>query len=92
MLPDDARVQASDAPGANGAASADWLHRWIDIPQVVPRAPTEPKSAPAMASPVLAAEPESGGLPHFVVILAFFAFLLIFATIEILLRNDEQQK
>jgi hypothetical protein len=37
-------------------------------------------------------EPVSTGMPHFVVILAFFAFLLIFATIEILLRNDEQQK
>jgi hypothetical protein len=92
MLPDDARVQASDAPAADGAASANWLHRWIDIPQVAPRRQTERQSEPAMASPVLAAEPESGGMPHVVVILAFFAFLLIFATIEILLRNDEQQK
>jgi hypothetical protein len=29
---------------------------------------------------------------YVVVVLAFFAFLLIFATIEILLRNNEQQK
>jgi hypothetical protein len=31
-------------------------------------------------------------MPHIIVVLAFFAFLLIFATIEILFRNDEQQK
>jgi hypothetical protein len=31
-------------------------------------------------------------MPHVLVILAFFAFLLIFATFEILLRNDEQHK
>ena len=92
MQPDDAPVQASDAGGADGAASANWLHRWIDIPQVVPRRQAERQSEPVIASPVLAAEPESGGMPHFVLILAFFAFLLIFATIEILLRNDEQQK
>ncbi len=87
MLPDEAPARA---PDAGGTAAANWLHRWIDIEQVVPRAQTERKSEPVMASPV--PESESGGIPHFVVILAFFAFLLIFATIEILLRNDEQQK
>jgi hypothetical protein len=92
MLPDEASVQAPDAPAADGAASANWLDRWIDIAQIAPRRPTERQSEPTMAPPVLAAQPESGGMPHFVVILAFFAFLLIFATIEILLRNDEQQK
>jgi hypothetical protein len=88
MLPDDVPVEVPDAR----VASANWLDRWIDIAQVVPRHEIERQSEPATASPVLAAEPESGGMPHFVVILAFFAFLLIFATIEILLRNDEQQK
>jgi hypothetical protein len=92
MLPGDAPVEASNAGVASGAAATSWLDRWIDIAQVVPRPQTERQSEPANASPVLAAEPESGGMPHFVVILAFFAFLLIFATIEILLRNDEQQK
>lgn len=92
MQPEDAPVQAPDAGAAGRAASANWLDRWIDIAQVAPRPQTERQSEPAMAAPVLAAEPESGGMPHVVVILAFFAFLLIFATIEILLRNDEQQK
>ncbi len=87
MLPDDAPVRAPDAR----AASVNWLDRWIDIRQVIPRPQAERQSEPTTTSPVLAAEPESG-MPHFVVILAFFAFLLIFATIEILLRNDEQQK
>lgn len=90
MLPDDAPVEAPDASAADGVASANWLHRWIDIAQVVPRPQTERQSVPTMASPV--PESESSGMPHFVVILAFFAFLLIFAMIEILLRNDEQQK
>jgi hypothetical protein len=89
MLPGDAPVQVSDAGAAGGAAAANWLDRWIDIIQVVPRPPTERQGEPATASPV--PEPESTGMPHFVVILAFFAFLLIFATIEILLRKDEQQ-
>ena len=88
MQPDDAPVQASDVR----ADPASWLDRWIDIAQVAPRPQTERQSESAMASPVLATEPESGGMPHVVFILAFFAFLLIFATIEILLRNDEQQK
>jgi len=88
MLPDEAPVRAPDAR----AASVNWLDRWIDIRQVIPHPRTERQSEPTNTSPVLAAEPESGGMPHFVVILAFFAFLLIFATVEILLRNDEQQK
>jgi hypothetical protein len=92
MLPDDAPARAPDTRRAGDAASANWLDRWIDIAQVAPRPQTERPSEPAMASPALAAESESAGVPHFVVILAFFAFLLIFATIEILLRNDEQQK
>jgi hypothetical protein len=92
MLPNDAPAEAPDARGAGGVASVNWLHRWIDIEQVVPRPQTARQSEPATASPVLAAEPEAGGLPHVVVVLAFFAFLLIFATFEILLRNDEQQK
>ena len=90
MLPGDAPVQVSDAGAAGGTNSPSWLDRWIDIAQVVPRSQTERQPEPATASPL--PEPESGGMPHFVVILAFFAFLLIFATIEILLRNDEQQK
>lgn len=92
MLPDDAPARAPDTRSAGGAASPNWLDRWIDIAQVAPRPQTERPSEPAMVSPALAAESESAGVPHFVVILAFFAFLLIFATIEILLRNDEQQK
>ena len=93
MLPNDAPAEAPDARGTGGVASVNWLHRWIDIEQVVPRLQTERQSESTMAS-ALAAEPESesGKMPHFVVILAFFAFLLIFATFEILLRNDEQQK
>jgi hypothetical protein len=90
MLPNDASVRVSDAGAAGGAAASNWLDRWIDIIQVVPRPHIERQPEPAAASP--APEPESGSMPHFVVILAFFAFLLIFATIEILLRNDEQQK
>ncbi len=89
MRPDDAPVRVSDAGAAGGSASANWLDRWIDIAQVVPRVPAERQPESAMA---VTSEPESSGLPHFVVILAFFAFLLIFATIEILLRNDERQK
>jgi hypothetical protein len=92
MQPDDAPVQASDVRAAGGAASANWLDRWIDIAQIVPRPQTERQSESAIASPVLVPQSESGGMPHVVIILAFFAFLLIFATIEILLRNDEQQK
>jgi hypothetical protein len=90
MLPGDTPVQVSDAAAAGGTAATSWLDRWIDIAQVVPRPQAERRSEPTIASPV--PEPESGGMPHVVVILAFFAFLLIFATIEILLRNDEQQK
>jgi hypothetical protein len=90
MLPDDAPAQALGAAAAGGVAAVNWLDRWIDIAQVVPRVQAERQPEPATASPV--PESESGGMPHFVVILAFFAFLLIFATIEILLRNDEQQK
>lgn len=90
MLPGDVPVRVSDASTAGGAAAANWLDRWIDIIQVVPRVQADRQSQPAMASP--APEPESSGIPHFVVILAFFAFLLIFATIEIMLRNNERQK
>jgi hypothetical protein len=90
MLPNDAPIQLSDAGAAGAAAAANWLDRWIDIIQVVPRPQIERQAEPATALP--APESESGSMPHFVVILAFFAFLLIFATIEILLRNDEQQK
>jgi hypothetical protein len=92
MRPDDAPAQAPDARAVGGVASANWLHRWIDIEQVVPRRQTERQPEPATTSPVLAAEPEAGGMPHVLVVLAFFAFLLIFATFEILLRNDEQHK
>jgi hypothetical protein len=95
MLPDDGAVQAPGVQMAGAAAAvvgANWLDRWIDIAQVVPRVQTERQSVPAIVSPVPAPEPESGGMPHVVVVLAFFAFLLIFATIEILFRNDEQQK
>ena len=92
MLPDDGPV---DVPGAQIASSvaavgASWLDRWIDIVPVVPQLRAE--SGSAVASPALASESDSSGMPHFVVVLAFFAFLLIFATIEILFRNDEQQK
>jgi hypothetical protein len=90
MLPGDAPVRVSDPGAAGGTAATNWLDRWIDIIQVVPRPPAERQGEAATASPV--PEPESAGMPHFVVILAFFAFLLIFATIEILLRNDERQK
>jgi hypothetical protein len=94
MLPGDGPVQAPVAQTAGGAAAAvaNWLDRWIDIAQVVPRVQTERPSEPTIASPVPVSDSESGGLPHVVVVLAFFAFLLIFATIEILFRNDEQQK
>jgi hypothetical protein len=91
MLPDAAPVQPPDAGAASVAASANWLHRWIDIEQVAPRVRTERPSEPTIASPVLAAEPESGGMPRVVIVLAFFAFLLIFSTFEILLRRNEQQ-
>jgi len=91
MLADDVPAQASGARAAGDAVSVNWLDRWIDIAQVAPRRQAERQPEPAMALPVLAAEPEPGGLPHVVVVLAFFAFLLIFATIEILLRNDEKQ-
>jgi hypothetical protein len=92
MLPGDGPVEV---PGAQIAASAaavgaSWLDRWIDIVPVVPQLRAE--SGPSATSPALASEPESSGMPHIVVVLAFFAFLLIFATIEILFRNDEQQK
>lgn len=94
MLPDDGPVQVAGAQIAASVAAvgASWLDRWIDIVPVVPQLQAERQSGPAVASPVLASEPESGGMPHIVVVLAFFAFLLIFATIEILFRNDEQQK
>ena len=92
MLPADALVPAP-ALAADDTVSANWQHRWIDIAQVVPRPPIERQAEPAMAASVpLPGSSESGGMPHIVVILAFFAFLLIFATIEILLRNDGQQK
>ena len=89
MRLDDAPVQVSDTGAAGGTAAANWLDRWIYIAQVVPRVQAERQPESAMA---MTPEPESSGIPHFVVILAFFAFLLIFATIEILLRNDQQQK
>ncbi|MEO8321569.1 MAG: hypothetical protein ABJA75_16630 [Bradyrhizobium sp.] len=92
MLPDDGPVQLPGAQIAASAAtfSASWLDRWIDIVPVVPQLRAE--SGHAVASPTLASEPEAASMPHIVVVLAFFAFLLIFATIEILFRNDEQQK
>jgi hypothetical protein len=92
MLPEDGPVPVPGAQIVAGAAAfgASWLDRWIDIVPVVPQLRAE--SGPSVATPTLASEPESGGMPHIVVILAFFAFLLIFATIEILFRNDEQQK
>jgi hypothetical protein len=92
MLPDDAPVAAPDTRAASVAASTNWLDRWIDIAQVAPRPSIERQSDLAIASPALAADSESGGLPHIVVVLAFFAFLLIFATIEILFRNDEERR
>jgi len=93
MLPEDAPVAAPAAREADRADSANWRHRWVDISQVVPRRRTERQLEPGLAASVPALESSvSGGLPHVVVILAFFAFLLIFATIEILLRNGRQQK
>ncbi len=93
MLPEDTPVAAPATRAADPAENTNWQHRWIDIAQVVPRPRAEPQLEPGMATsipvPVLS---QSGGMPHVVVILAFFAFLLIFATIEILLRNDRQQK
>lgn len=92
MLPEDGPAPEPGAQIASSVAAvgAGWLDRWIDIVPVVPQLRAE--SGPSVASPALASEPESGGMPHIVVVLAFFAFLLIFATIEILFRNDEQQK
>ena len=92
MLPEDDPVQVPGAQIASSAAAvgASWLDRWIDIVPVVPQLRAE--AGPSVTPPTLASEPESSGIPHFVVLLAFFAFLLIFATIEILFRNDEQQK
>ena len=94
MLPDDAPVQAPavGGAGARDMASANWLDRWIDVAQVVPRPQTEHLSESEIASPVLVPESGSGGIPHVVIVLAFFAFLLVFATFEILIRNDKQQK
>ena len=92
MLPDDDPIELPGAQIASSwaVAGASWLDRWIDIVPVVPQLRAD--SGPAVTSPALASEPDSSGMPHFVVVLAFFAFLLIFATIEILFRNDEQQK
>ncbi len=91
MLTDDGPVQVAGAQIASAAAvGASWLERWIDIVPVVPQLRAESESS--ITLPALASEPESSHIPHFIVVLAFFAFLLIFATIEILFRNDEQHK
>jgi hypothetical protein len=92
MLPDDGPVQVPGVQIASSAAAvgASWMDRWIDIVPVMPQLRAD--SGPSVTSPALASEPESGGIPHFIVVLAFFAFLLIFATIEILFRKDEQHK
>lgn len=97
MRPDDEPVQTPglQAPGvqvADAVATVNWQDRWIEVAQVVPRVAAEPRPASAAASAAAAAEPESGGMPHIVVVLAFFAFLMIFATIEILFRSDEKQR
>lgn len=90
MLPDDGLPQNAAAPTMNRAASTNWQDRWIEIAQVMPRSEPERKSAVTLST--AAAEPEPSNLPHFVVILAFFAFLLIFATIEILFRNNDERQ
>ena len=90
MLPDDAPAQAPTlARQAEPLPQTGWIAGSISRRSC--RAfQTERQPEPAMTSP--APEPKSSGIPHFVVILAFFAFLLIFATIEIMLRNNERQK
>jgi len=90
LLRDDGLPQKIAAPAVNRGASTNWQDRWIEIAQVMPRAEPERKSAVTLST--AAAEPEPNNMPHFVVILAFFAFLLIFATIEILFRNNDGQQ
>jgi hypothetical protein len=89
MLPDDG-LQAPSIQTTSSIASANWLDRWIDIVPVVPRADIErqPVNAPA----VLARESEPSVTPRMVIVLAFFALVLILATIEILFRNNEQER
>jgi hypothetical protein len=98
MLPDDGRVPTPVVLAVSGTAEigANWLDRWVEIVPVIPpqtqRSPEPAAAETPTASPVLAREPESAGMPHIVVALAFFAFVLIFATVEILLRNDEEKR
>ncbi|MFX4435587.1 hypothetical protein ABTA38_19795, partial [Acinetobacter baumannii] len=41
MRPEDAPVRVSGAGAAGGTAAANWLDRWIEIAQVVPRVQAE---------------------------------------------------
>ena len=92
MLPGDGLPGKTETPAVRRVASTNWQDRWIEIAQVVPRSEPERQPKSTVLPSAAAADPEPSNMPHFVVILAFFAFLLIFATIEILLRNGEQQK
>ena len=92
MLPDEIPARLASAQAAGNAASPNWRDRWIEIAQVVPRSEPERPAKAAVLSSAAAADPEPSNMPHFVVILAFFAFLLIFATIEILFRNNDEQQ
>jgi len=92
MLPGDGLPAKIDTQAVSRTASTNWQDRWIEIAQVMPRSEPDRQPKSAVLPSAAAADPEPSNMPHFVVILAFFAFLLIFATIEILVRHDEQQK
>lgn len=89
MLPENGQPEKPTAPAVSRTASTNWQDRWIEIAQVMPQSESARPSKPAVLSSATAADPEPSNMPHFVVILAFFAFLLIFATIEILFRNEQ---
>jgi len=80
---DDPPVQAPAARAAGSAASTNWLHRWVDIEQVVPapkpNGSPNPRGVGSCSRARIRIRQDCRTLSSS---LAFFAFLLIFATIE----------
>ena len=73
-------------------ASVAWRDRWVEFAQNEPPSQAERRlEQREIASAPLPREVEPRVKPYFLVLLAFFGFMMIFATIEIVLRNEQRK-